>query len=458
MSRKERLKPLTEEDIAACKPESLWLETGRCPLPAHVVLWSIVALLAAGLVWACVAKVDRIVAAEGRLTTVRPDVMLKPLERVTVERVLVRVGQVVEEGQELVRFDTTVNEAELCSLQGQYDRLRAQFLRLKAESERRESFELPAELEACEAGRLQRELWQARRAFFEGKTAWFRENRLRYASVASSVRNSLDKYDEMMKPMRSIEHAYARLSEQGATSRIDVFQVQIQRMGNEIEIENQRAHLIENQRLEQSAECELLAFEQEWFKDVADELASVEGRMAELREKVREAAHLASMKCLRSPCRAVVHEIAPFQEGSAVREAESFMTLVPLDVELEAQADVSAQDVGLLRLGDKARVKLEAFPFQRYGMLEGRVAFISANTYESAANAEENPNPLQNGGRRDQYRVNMSLSGALGHVPDALWRRSGMKLRAEICVGERRVISYLLDPFLKAMDESIREP
>lgn len=460
MSRKRKKRELTEADIAACEPEAIWLETRRCPLPAHCVLAALILLLVSLVTWACLAKVDKVVAAEGRLTTTRPNITLKPLERTVVKSVEVHVGQVVEAGQTLITLDPTVNAAELATLQQQRDIWLCHALRLRAEQQESETFNLPPDLAASESGRTQQKIWQTRQAYHRQKMRSFAENIARYQAIAGSVRSSLDKYAELMQPMRQIEEIYSSLQRQGATARIDVCQVQMQRMGNEIEIENQRASLVENQQLEKSARAEAQVFEEEWRKDIASELAEVELKLSELEEKIRQTAWLAQQERLQAPCRSMVHEIAPYQEGSAVREAEAMITLVPLDSGLEAQVDILAQDVGLLRRGDRARIKLDAFPFQQYGTLEGTIASISADTYESHANAQEQTDSsvIATGGRTPQFRARLTLSGHLKSVPDELWQSAGMKLRAEIKVGERRVISYLLNPFIKALDESIREP
>lgn len=458
MSRKRKLKELTDADIAACEPESIWLETRQCPIPAIAVFWAVIAMLAAGIIWACLAKVDKVVAAEGKLVTTRPDIILKPLERAVIKRVEVQVGQIVEEGETLVTFDPTVNEAQLRSLQGQYDTFLCQQLRLKAEQNGAEHFELPAELAATEPGQQQMQLWEARRVWYREKRAWYRENITRYASVAKSVSSSLAKYDEMMVPMNSIERMYTDLAQRGIAARADMFNVQMQRMGNEIEIEKQRATLVENEQMRLSAEAEEKVFAEEWTRDIANELVETELRLNELRERINELTFLAGTETLKSPCRAMVHEIAPYQEGSGVREAEALITLVPLDAPMEAQIDILTRDVGLLRKGDTARIKFDAFPFQQHGTLQGKLRLISANTYDSVSNLEQSEAPAVTGGRQPQYRAHLTLSGSLRGVAPELWHYSGMKLRAEIKVGEQRVISYLLNPFLKAMDESIREP
>lgn len=461
MSRKKKkLKELTDADIAACEPESIWLETRKCPVPAHCVLWVIVLLLICGIVWACVAKVDKVVAAEGKLVTTRPNITMKPLERTIIKRVPVRVGQVVEKEQVLVELDPTVNEAELRSLKDQMTYYRCQSARLRAEQAGQAELVLPQDLADTESAAQQQALFRSRQDYFSKRSAYLQASVERYDATSKSVLKSLGKYDEMMEPLRRIESVYVNLAERGIAPRVEMMQTTIQRMGNEIEVENQRTRLVEDEQMKRTAAAELATFQAEWKQQIDEQLAETELQIIALREKIRQTAYLAETEFMRAPCRAVVHEIAPYQEGSAVREAEAFITLVPLDEPLEAEVDILPKDVGLLRMGDIARLKLDAFPFQKYGTLVGKVAFISSDTYESTSNLdqEESDSVAATGGRRSQFRVRMTVGGELDGVVPELWQSAGMRLRAEIKVGERTVISYLMHPFLKAMDESIREP
>lgn len=459
-SKKKKLRELTDADIAACEPESIWLETRKCPVPAHSVLWVIILLLVCGIVWACVSKVDKVVAAEGKLVTVRPNITLKPLDRTVIKSVPVRVGQVVEKDQVLVELDATVNAAELHSLQDQLAHYRCRYIRLQAEQSGAAELVFPEDLANTEPAAQQRALFASRREYFQKRSAYLQCSVERYRSTTASIMKALDKYDEMMEPLKSIEKVYTNLAAQGITPRVEMMQTTIQRMGNEIEVENQRTRLVEDEQMLNTAASELETFVAEWRQQIDEQLAEDALQITALREKVRQTEYLVSTENLRSPCRAVVHEIAPFQEGSAVREAEAFITLIPLDEPLEAEVDILPKDIGLLRKGDSARLKLDAFPFQQYGTLEGTITFISADTYESASNLdqEEQPAAAANGGRRPQFRVRMAVQGNLEHVPAELWQSAGMRLRAEIKVGERTLMSYLMHPFLKAMDEAVREP
>ncbi len=453
------LKPLTDEDIAACEPEAIWLETRKVPVPAHTVMWLLCLLLGIGITWACIAKVDRIVVAEGKLVTTRPNITLKPLENSLVREVHVLPGQRVKAGDVLISFDPTVSWAELHNYQMLYDSRLCEVIRLEAELAGAESYELPEELLTNKAASQQQQLFLARKAYVEGRERYFTRSIERYCKMAESLESSLDKYAERLTSMQRIENMYVGLEKRGIVPLKDTLEVQMQRLANEIEIENQRASRIEYRQMEAQSAAELDVFRAEWRQQTAQQLVEARRELNSYAESVKKYTLLAEQKELRAPCDAVVHEIAPYQEGSGVREAEALVTLIPLGVPLEAEVDIQPQDVGRVRVGDEVHLKLDAFPFQQHGTLDGSLRFVSADTYESRSNsvAEDQSSPASSM-PRPQFRARVVVSGSLDGVEDHAWQSAGMKLRAEIKVGERTVMSYLLNPFLKAMDESIREP
>ena len=145
----------------------------------------------------------------------------------------------------------------------------------------------------------------------------------------------------------------------------------------------------------------------------------------------------------------MVHEVAPLSIGSAVREAETLVTLVPLGGWLEVEAEIKAEDIGKVHAGDPVRVKVTAFPFQKYGTLEGHVRVLSEDAFvrQTAGNTAAGT----------YYRARVELTGEESR---GLLRKiiPGMETQCEIQVGERRIIEYLIHPIIKSLDESIREP
>ena len=154
------------------------------------------------------------------------------------------------------------------------------------------------------------------------------------------------------------------------------------------------------------------------------------------------------MVALTAPADAVVLEVAKRSIGSVVREAEPVFTLVPLDVLLEAEVLVKARDIGHVGPEQEARVKLDAFPFQKHGTASGVVRTVSEDAFTDEGKSEQS-----------FYRARVLLSDTrLDRVPEKFRLIPGMTVIAEIKVGKRSVMSYFLYPLLRGLDESIREP
>jgi HlyD family secretion protein len=154
---------------------------------------------------------------------------------------------------------------------------------------------------------------------------------------------------------------------------------------------------------------------------------------------------------ITAPVNGTVLEVADRSIGSVLREAETLMTLVPDDAALYVEAMVQSRDVSYLKLGDTVRVKLETYPFQRFGTLEGKLSEISPDSI-SQEQGEKAPARLV-------YRVQVQLDAK---PSDTLTRgirlKPGLVATAEIKTGDRTIASYVLDPVLKITNESLREP
>jgi HlyD family secretion protein len=138
-----------------------------------------------------------------------------------------------------------------------------------------------------------------------------------------------------------------------------------------------------------------------------------------------------------------------------MREAEPLVTLVPLDVPIEAEVAVDARDIGRIAPGQPVRVKFDAFPFQKHGTASGTVRTISRDSFTP----DETRKKAGPQGPQPFYRVRIALDSVrLKGVPDSVSILPGMTVAGEIKTGRRTVLSYFLYPILRGLDESLREP
>jgi HlyD family secretion protein len=199
-----------------------------------------------------------------------------------------------------------------------------------------------------------------------------------------------------------------------------------------------------------SAEAELAAFDKSWRQKAMEDLLNASRERDSLAEQLAKADMRHRLVQLTAPADGVVLEVPKLSTGSVVREAEQMFVLVPLGAQLEAEVQIESQDVGTLKVGAPVHVKLDAFPFQKHGMLEGKVRNISEDAFRREQVAP---------GQGDAYYVGRIALGdtKLRNMAQARLL-PGMTLSAEIVTGQRSVMSYLLWPLTKALDESLREP
>ena len=174
--------------------------------------------------------------------------------------------------------------------------------------------------------------------------------------------------------------------------------------------------------------------------------------------------------------RFVVFEVADRSVGSVLRPGEPLFRLVPIDVPLEVEVEITGRDISKIRAasteqidqamqalssdrepelpeGSRVSVKLASFPFQKHGTLDGVVRTISEGSFE-----KNSSNGASTGVTMYKARIQLEDPVTLEDVPDNFRLMPGMMTTAEIKVGRRRVIEYFLYPLLRYQSESIREP
>lgn len=182
--------------------------------------------------------------------------------------------------------------------------------------------------------------------------------------------------------------------------------------------------------------------------------------MQKLQQDWAKQEHRNKLLELLAPQAGIVKDLATHTPGTVVSTGTVLMTLVPNDEELQAEVWVKNEDAGFVRPNQPVKLKLAAFPFQKYGMIDGSVAHVSADANESPGNTSDSA--MQNTGNANigqlAYRTLVSLkTQALSTDGDSLELAPGMQVAAEIKLGDQTVLQYLLSPVRKAFHEAGRE-
>ncbi len=436
-------------EIIQFQPNDLEIINERLPLAIRLCIWLPLVLVIATIVWACLAQVDVIVQGQGKLVTNTPTIVMKPLERSVIKEINVSIGDIVKPNQILITFDPTLNNAEAERLKNELNTLTAQFERLQAEF---------TQTDYKTSGNDQFQAWQLaifnqRQEFFKEKINYYDFSLRQIEASVKTRTDSLSKQRERLGLVMKLEDMFSNLHDKKASSLKELLQISITRMEMESSVDQLANNLDELRHQYSSTEATKQSFIQEWRNTISEELVKVERDLTSRQKEYDKVRQLIEYVYLRAPCEAMVHEIASFSPGSAVREAEALITLVPLTGDIELETEIRPQDIGKVSIGSEVRIKLSAYPFQKHGTLKGTVRNISENTLQREQQAMPGTDESNT-----YYRARITVSGTLEKVKDNFRLIPGMEGQGEIKIGRRRVIEYILYPLLKAFDETAREP
>ena len=448
------MNPLAESKDASGKTAIDFLpdadEIERRPMPggARLTLHFLVLTMISFFVWASVSEIDLVVVARGRLVTPLPNIVVQPLETSIVQSIEVRPGQIVRKGDRLATLDATFAQADESQLRNRFESLNTQWSSLDAElsGARLE----PSRQESADS-KIQNRLATERQATYQSQIRRQSESIARLRSSLETSRKDEMGQLERVKGLREMESMTDDLVSKKLAIRSRLLDVRDRLLEAERGMEMARNRQIEIRKELASLEAEKTAFETGWRQKMLEEMLTVSRERDAVSDQLQKANLRQSKVTLVAPVDAVVLEVAKLSQGSIVREAEAFFTLVPLGTVLEADVQISSQDIGYVKQLAKVNVKVDAYPFQKHGTLEGSLRTISQDAFRKDSQS--------NTGQDAYYGARVSLKETkLDDLPANAALLPGMTVSAEILVGKRSVMSYLLWPLTKATKESIREP
>jgi HlyD family secretion protein len=429
-------------------------ETPPNPLGRRL-LWVVLAFLAALALWAALGRLDIVAVAEGKLV---PDTYVKivqPADGGVVKEILVREGEPVKGGQVLIRMDTTLSASDLKALTADHQNKRIALRRIDAQLAG-SAFTRRAD----EPGELFTQVlaqYSANRQAYENALAQERavlEKAMHDLASAEEVRQKLL---QVLPHYREQEAAFERLTRDGFAGRLMYTDKQRERIEKEQDLKAQESTMASARATIAQEEKKIAQITADYRRSLQTERVDIAAQAGKVAQELAKQTHRNDYLELRAPQDGVVKDLATHTVGTVTSPGTILMTLVPKDEILRAEVWVKNDDVGFVRERQMAKIKLAAFTFQKYGMLEGEVAHVSADAAEQGAGAS--PTAAQPKGAEPlAYRTLVNLKRQVLEADGEKYRlTSGMQVSAEIHLGTRSVLEYLLSPVSKAFHEAARE-
>ena len=420
-----------------------------------ITLWVGIGVIAA-ITASCIIKTEKVVTSEGSLASTEPTTQIQPLETSIVHSILVHPGERVTKGQLLAELDPTFSSADLQSDQDQVDNYTAQTERLQAQLAGKPY--LPTVSNANTAMQLQ--AFNELQAQYQAGVANFDQQ---IGALQATLQQSEDdsrQYAQRLALANSVEAMRSQLQQMQVGSRLDSLAAADNRLAMAGSLADAEASARKAVSDIASTEAQRESFIRQWFSGLDQQLQQAEISLAPAQQALTKDREIHQLVMVRAPTDAIVLNLSNASVGSVLSPGQQFVSLTPLDAPLQGEVDLSGQESGFVNVGDLVDLRLTTLPYIIYGDLKGRVESISSDSF--------NPEQLQSGavsdisGAQPQglfYRVRVKIvQNKLHDIPAGFALTPGMPVDADIEIGKRSVIAYLLQRVLPALTNGMREP
>lgn len=446
------------------------IETPASPA-ARAVSASIGGFVAIALLWAAIGRVDIIATAQGKLQPVGNSKQIQPFDTGVVTAIHVNDGDHVSAGQPLVELNPITARAENDKLGADLVKTELDIARLEAL--RRRIAGQPEQLTGLPADARPEEI-EATRAALRAQAA---EQQAKLSALEQQVIAKTAEIAETTAGIEKLEESIPIAVHEEALRR----QLKERGDGNEWAWLQSREHLVQLQhdlpamtKHREQAAASMQALQRqieqtraEFERNILSDLAAAKQKAGDFAKDRDKAAERVALLTLGAPISGTVQQLAIHTLGGVVTPAQVLMILVPDSGGLLAEVHIPNKDVGFVRAGDDAEIKVEAFNFTRYGLIRGHVTDVSRDAVLETADQTRARTGRSDGGQHGDSEEAPDSAGYIAHVtldqsemmteggPIALG--PGMRVTAEIKTGKRTVLSYLTSPIIRYHADSMHE-
>jgi HlyD family secretion protein len=425
---------------------------------ARYVVWSILAMVACLGTAMAVVPIDKVVTAQGRVVATDSSIVVQPLEISIVRSINVHEGQVVHAGDILAKLDPTFSQSDKTSMTLQVESFSAEVDRLKAEAAGLD-YKPPV---ATQASMVQQAIFAQRREERLLKHENYQQKIAALQAALVKAAGDIQSYGERVQVAGTVEQKRRELEKLGWGSQLNRLQAQDQSLEMKRNLENA-------QQVARSAASDLAAMKAEsagedrdWQTKISQDLNDATRKLIDAQANAEKANLRNKLVELRASADATVLTMAPVSVGSVMQAGEKFITLVPLDAPMELETALTGSESGFVHIGDPVTIKFDTFPFTQYGGATGKVTRISPDSFTNqtddrtragvAATTQASP-------ANSYYRMNVSLDNIdLHDTPKGFHVTPGMPINADVMVGKRTMLTYIMSRVVPVFMDGMREP
>lgn len=414
----------------------------------RLVMWSVLLLIVVALVWSFLGHINEVAVAAGKVI---PSGQIKTIQvknKGIIKEINVEEGQLVQEGDVLVVLDPTTTSADYDSLKKRAAYYKLDIQRLTAELTQQPF--TPEEDPDLEAHDLAAEM-----ALYQSRTSDYHTQRKSREDIIAqrvarlqATQASYEKYAEVLAIAQEKEARLVELSEQNAISEFQLLEQQRETIEYAKNAQSELDSLNSIRAEIAEAQQNLANVDAAYHKDIMTALVEAKKEYYSVIEAIKKADEDSRMSTIYAPISGRVYNLNVHTLGGIVTDAQPLMQIVPEDAKLEFEVYADNKDIGFIKVGQEAEVKVETFNFQKFGMYKAEVQEISAD-------AVNEPNDQV---KHMKFKLLLDpTSNDINVYGQPAKLEVGMNVSAEIKIKEKRIIDFFLDPFRRYTSEALRE-
>ncbi|SDP34719.1 HlyD family type I secretion periplasmic adaptor subunit [Desulforhopalus singaporensis] len=418
------------------------------PAPLYRAIINIILLfISIAIAWAIFSHMDIVVSGTGVVIPKGKVKVIQPLEPGIVTAIHVRDGQRVSEGELLISMDDSESLADIASFTKELETSDLTILRLEAELTGEPSHFIAPPNADVNIVALQRRLLGESMATQEERLVALNREIQRTDVECTLLNGNISRLAESLPLSQQLFKKKKTLAEKKLISEAELLQAEIEINNVRHDLSTARERLHEAEARLERARDEIRLAEAEYSRDLLSQLTEAKNRKSQLEHQLEKAQNRKNHRELRSPTEGIVQQLAVNTVGGVVTSAQPLLVIVPTGAGVEIEAKILNKDIGFIKEQLPVSVKVSAYPYTRYGDLDGTIEWVAKD-----AVVDEQLGPI--------YPIKVKINSL--KLPNLVNGRQGilspgMTVTTDVKVGQRRVIEYFLGPVMRYKDESLRE-
>lgn len=407
---------------------------------------SIIATTVVGfVVWAGLTKIGEVAPASGEVTPFGSVKRIQHLEGGIVSAIYVRDGDLVEQGQVLVKLESGMSGPELDQLQARLAGLELRNAQLQAAADQADIANGSNGDRYNQVATAQEQLLQSKRASLNSQVAVLSQQRQQRSGDLESL---IEQEKGVLAQIAALNQQIIIRTEtfkKGYTSRVLLLEQQRDLARIQTQLSELRGKIIGTREAIIEVDTRIAELRTKAHLDASQEIGKVTSEIAEVREGIEKAQDRVARLAIVAPVRGVIKGLQTETIGGVVAPGSTVLEVIPSDAQLIVEARVLPKDIGFVHKGQPALIKVGTYDYTRFGGIDGKIQTISATTFQ-----DDKGNSFY----RARIRLDRNYVGN-----DASRNRviPGMTVLADIQTGDRTVLAYLLKPLVRASGEALRE-